>query len=138
MNVTHTVIAIPIGVVSDHIGKEWGLIIGYGSFVATTLTMLLLPHTVNSAIVVALVYGLYLGIVETVQRALVPDYTQDELRGTAYGVYYLIVGSAFLIANFIVGTLWEFYGSSTAIVYSLTTSSIAMISLIVFIKLKAS
>ena len=137
VNVTHMVIAIPIGVVSDHIGKEWGLIIGYGSFLATTLTMLLLPHTVNSAIVVALVYGLYLGIVETVQRALVLDYTQDALRGTAYGVYYLVVGSAFLIANFIVGTLWEFYGSSTAIVYSLTTSSIAMISLIVFIKLKA-
>jgi MFS family permease len=136
VNVTHTVIAIPIGVVSDRIGKERGLIIGYGSFVATSLSMLLLPHNVSSAIVVSLAYGLYLGIVETVQRALVPEYTQDALRGTAYGIYYLVVGSAFFIANFLVGILWEFFGSSTAIFFSLTTSSIAMIGMIVFIRLK--
>lgn len=136
VNVTHTVIAIPIGVVSDQIGKERGLVIGYGSFVATSLSILLLPHSVNSAIAVALAYGLYLGIVETVQRALIPEYTQDALRGTAYGIYYLVVGSAFFIANFIVGVLWEFFGSSTAIFFSLTTSSIALIGMIVFIRLK--
>ncbi len=134
VNVTHTVIAIPIGAVSDRIGKERALLIGYGSFLTTTIILILVPHNVNTAITVALAYGLYLGIVETVQRALIPEYSQDTLRGTAYGIYYLVVGLAFFIANVIVGFLWEHFGLSTAILYSFTTSSIAMTGIVLLIQ----
>jgi hypothetical protein len=47
--------------------------------------------------------GLIEGTAETIQRALVPGYTGPDLRGTAYDVYYHIVGSAFFVANSVVG-----------------------------------
>jgi MFS family permease len=76
----------------------------------------------------------YVGIVETVQRALIPDYVEESLRGTAYGVYYLIVGSAFFVSNAVVGSLWEYFGSSVASTYSIVTSVIAILAMMLFIK----
>jgi len=40
-----------------------------------------------------------MGIGETIQRAMVPKYAPIELKGTAYGLYYLVVGTGFFIAN---------------------------------------
>jgi len=82
---------------------------------------------------VAILFGAYVGIVETVQRALIPDYVEKSLRGTAYGVYYLIVGSAFFVSNTMVGYLWEYFGSSVATIYSIVTSLVAILAMMLFI-----
>lgn len=132
VNVAHTAIAIPAGVLSDKIGKEKVMILGYGVFLITTL-MILLPKNDSVAILVAVVFGAYVGIVETVQRALIPDYVEESLRGTAYGVYYLIVGSAFFVSNSVVGILWEYFDSSVATTYSFVTSVIAILAMMLFI-----
>lgn len=83
--------------------------------------------------VMAAIFGLYFGISETVQRAIVPKYIASEIRGTAYGVYYLFVGISFLIANTIFGTLWEISGAQYAFTYSLVMSSVAIVALLIFI-----
>ncbi len=133
VNVAHTVVAIPAGALSDRIGKERVLVMGYGVFLATALLILLSPSGVASAYGVALAFGLYMGVVETIQRALVPLYAEGGLRGTAYGIYYLVVGASFFVANMIVGFLWQLYGSSTATLYSAATSSLAIVGLLLLI-----
>jgi len=135
INMAHTAIAIPVGVLSDKIGKEKALIMGYIAFLATALLLLLSPKEVFHALLVTISFGIYVGIVETIQRALVPGYAESALRGTAYGLYYLVVGSCFLVANTVVGTLWYLFGSSAAATYSLTTSSIAVLGMLLFLKL---
>ncbi len=135
INVAHTAIAIPVGVLSDKIGKEKALIMGYIAFLATAALLLLSPKGVFHALLVTISFGIYVGIVETIQRALVPGYAESALRGTAYGLYYLVVGSCFLVANTVVGTLWYLFGSSAAATYSLTTSSIAVLGMLLFLKL---
>ena len=90
------------------------------------------------ALLVAVVYGAYLGIVETVQRALIPDYVGQNLRGTAYGVYYLLVGSAFFVSNAVVGTLWEIYGSSAAATYSIILSLAGISAVLLFVRKKGA
>jgi MFS family permease len=132
VNVAHAAIAIPAGALSDKIGKERVMILGYGVFLVTTL-LILLPANGAAAILVAMSFGAYVGIVETIQRALVPDYVEESLRGTAYGVYYLIVGSAFFVSNAVVGSLWEYFGSSVATTYSAVTSVIAILAMMLFI-----
>jgi len=132
INVTHTAVAIPAGVLSDRIGKEKVLIMGYGTFLSTALLLLLSPRGSFYAFFVAGVFGVYAGIVETVQRALIPEYAERALIGTAYGLYYLVVGSAFLGANVIVGTLWEYIGSSAAATYSIALSSLAIVGMLLF------
>ena len=132
INVAHTIIAIPAGVLSDRIGREKVLVMGYGAFLATALLIYSSPKSALFAFLVAVVFGVYAGIVETVQRALIPGYADSSLRGTAYGLYYLVVGSAFFGANTIVGTLWEDFGSSAAI-YSIISSSLATVGMMLFL-----
>jgi len=135
VNVAHTAIAIPAGVLSDRIGKEKVMIFGYAVFFSTTM-LFLLPATGYVALLIAVFYGAYVGVVETVQRALIPDYVEKNLRGTAYGIYYLVVGSAFFVSNAVVGSLWEYFGSSVASGYSITLSAIAIIAMMLFVRKK--
>jgi MFS family permease len=135
VNVAHTAIAIPAGVLSDRVGKEKVMVLGYAIFLSVAL-LILLPATRYVAFLVAVVYGAYLGVVETVQRALIPDYVKKNLRGTAYGIYYLVVGSAFFISNAVVGSLWEYFGSSVASAYSIILSAIAIAAMTVFVRKK--
>ena len=135
INVAHTAIAIPAGVLSDRIGKEKVMILGYGIFFSTAL-LFLLPATVYVALLVAVMYGAYFGVVETVQRALIPDYVGENLKGTAYGIYYLVVGSAFFVSNAVVGSLWEYFGSSVASTYSIILSAIAIVAMMLFVRKK--
>jgi MFS family permease len=133
VNVAHTAVALPAGLLADRVGKERVLSMGYGVFLATVLLILLAPPSVASAVLVAIVFGVYMGIVETVQRALIPGYAAPGLRGTAYGLYYLVVGAAFFVANTVVGVLWEHVGSS-AVIYCAGTSSIALLGLLLFLR----
>jgi MFS family permease len=135
VNVAHTAIAIPTGVLSDRIGKEKVMIMGYAVFLSTTL-LILLPATVYAALLIAVMYGAYFGVVETVQRALIPDYVGENLKGTAYGIYYLVVGSAFFVSNTVVGTLWEYFGSSVASSYSIILSAVAIVAMVLFVRKK--
>ena len=135
VNISHAAVAIPAGILSDRLGKEKVMILGYGVFLSSAI-LILLPISSVVALLVALVYGAYLGIVETVQRALIPDYVVQNLRGTAYGLYYLLIGSAFFVSNAVVGTLWEIFGSSVASTYSIILSVAAICAMLVFVTKK--
>lgn len=132
VNLTHTLIAIPAGKLADRIGKERVLTLGYGAFLLTTLLLSSLPCAVYSAYIVAATFGIYMGMVETVQRALIPGYVDSGLKGTAYGVYYLVVGTCFFIANTVVGRLWEAQGLGISTLYSGVLASIAILGMTLF------
>jgi len=133
INLSHTLIAIPSGVLSDRIGKESVLIIGYGAFLTAALSLFFFPRNYFAAFLIAIIFGVYDGIVNTVTRALIPKYSESALRGTAYGAYYLVVGSCFLIANITVGALWQSLGPSTAAAYSAALATASIISMILFL-----
>jgi MFS family permease len=136
INLAHAAIAIPAGVLSDRIGKEKGMVLGYGLFLSSVMLILFLPLSGFSAFLVAVFYGAYFGIIETVQRALIPGYVDGNLKGTAYGIYYLVIGSAFFVSNVVVGSLWEYFGASMAVTYSIITSVIAIAAMVLFLSKK--
>ncbi len=135
VNVAHTLVAIPAGVLSDRIGKEKVMVLGYVIFLSSLL-LIMFSASASVALLIAVIYGAYIGVVETVQRALIPDYVGEKLRGTAYGIYYLVVGSAFFVSNAVVGTFWEYFGSSVASTYSITLSAVAIFAMILFVRKK--
>jgi MFS family permease len=135
INITHTVIGIPAGILSDRVGKEKMLIIGFLLFVISVLLMYFSEkNNIIYIISIPLIYGLYVGISETVQRALVSKYVSEHNRGTAFGFYGLIIGICLLIGNVTFGFLWDNYDISIALLYSLSLSSLAIIFLFSFIK----
>ncbi len=134
INVAHTIIGIPAGLLSDRIGKEKVLLMGYGTFLASVLLLSITFGGALYAFLTAVVYGTYVGIVETIQRAIVPKYAPSELRGTAYGLYYLVVGGGALVANTAFGTLWDNMGLTTACSYSGIVSVIAIAGMMAFLR----
>jgi len=131
INITHTAIGIPAGILSDRIGKEKVLIIGFLLFVMAALLMYFSEHNNNNNIIyiisIPLIYGLYVGISETVQRALISKYVSEHNRGTAFGFYGLIIGICLLIGNITFGFLWDNYDISIALLYSLTLATLAIV-----------
>jgi sugar phosphate permease len=60
------------------------------------------------------IYGLYFGLTEGVEKALVADLVKGETRGTAYGIYNAVIGIAALPASLVMGWLWQTFGAHVA------------------------
>jgi MFS family permease len=134
INVAHTAIGIPSGIFADKIGKEKVLIIGYSVFAISTALMLLLSGNTLYAYILAAIFGLYIGISETVQRAVIPRYVASEFRGTAYGLYNVAIGTTFFVANVVFGFLWDNYSLTAAVSYSVITAIAAISGMFMFIR----
>lgn len=132
INAAHAAIGYPAGILADKAGKEKMLALAYGVFAASAFLMLASANAAQ-AYVLAVVYGAYVGLAETVQRAVIPRYVSAEHRGTAYGLYNLIAGFSFLAANVVFGFLLDSSGIGLAATYSMITSALAAAAMIAFI-----
>ena len=59
-----------------------------------------------AAVGVFLVYGLYFGLTEGVEKAWVADLAPPQVQGTAFGIYNAILGLGALAASLLFGWLW--------------------------------
>jgi MFS family permease len=139
INISHTAIGIPTGILADRIGKEKVLAIGYAVFVVSSFLMMIFSGNGGAdnflyASILAGIFGLYVGISETLQRAVIPKYVSSELRGTAYGVYNVVVGVGFFASNIVFGYLWDNFNLLVAVSYSISFAFAAIIGMLVFIK----
>ena len=138
INALSVVAAFPSGMLADKIGKLPVLFLSYLVFLFASVTGIILVGNWSYGFVIACVFGIYLGISDTVQRAMIPDFTKSELKGTAYAMYYLLVGASSFVANSIFGFLWTAMSSSVAFQYTLVTSAAGAIALVVFFVLTRS
>ena len=136
LNVATVVIGLPSGLLADRFGKEKVLLIGFGVFFASSLAALMTTSGALFAFPLAFIYGAYLGVSETLQRAMVPSFVSSELKGTAYGIYYLVIGSCSLVANLLFGILWDVFSMSIAYTYTLVTSFVAIVAMISMVILR--
>jgi MFS-type transporter involved in bile tolerance (Atg22 family) len=60
------------------------------------------------------VYGVYFGLTESVEKALVADFAPVHLRGSAFGLYHLIIGVGAFPASLLFGLVWQKFGSAAA------------------------
>lgn len=134
INVAHTVIGIPAGILSDKLGKEKVILLSYCIFAISSMLMVVSINNLSYAYILAVIFGLYVGISETVQRAIIPKYVTSELRGTAYGLYSVVTGVCFFVSNITFGFIWDNYSINMAVVYSLSLSLSAIMGMIIFIK----
>src|SRR5258708_2444890 len=59
-----------------------------------------------AVVVTFLVYGLYFGLTEGVEKAWVADMSPEGARGTAFGIYNAALGVGGLAASLLFGALW--------------------------------
>jgi MFS family permease len=89
-------------------------------------------------IAMASIFGIYLGVSITSQKTIVSKLASENLRGTAFGIYYLFIGVSFLIANAVFGLLLENFGTQQAYGYSMGMCSVAIVMLFVVSRQKLS
>ena len=129
INIMHTLVGLPSGILADKIGTEKVILISFALFLLTCIIGFFETDFVLVGFVMAAIFGLYHGMTITSQRTMVSRYVPEQLRGTAFGMYYLFVGISFLIANLAFGLLWDVLGSQAAFTYSITTTVTAFILL---------
>lgn len=117
---------------ADKIGKEKVLTLGFSIFVLSLMLMVLLDS--NHAYIIAAIFGLYIGTMETVQRAVVPVYVAPEMQGTAFGLYYMVIGLSFFVCNTIFGLLWDTFNFDIAAIYSTILSVGAIVAMLFFMR----
>ncbi len=57
-----------------------------------------------------ILWGLHLALTHGVLTALIADVAPEDLRGTAYGLFYLGTGLALPASSVMAGALWEAFG----------------------------
>ena len=77
-------------------------------------------------------WGLHMGFTQGLLTTLIADTAPAELRGTAFGMYYLLTGLALLAASIIAGALWDWIGPQATF---LTGAVFTAVSLVGFILL---
>jgi len=132
LNFATVIIGLPIGLFADRVGKMPALCLGYVMFFAASLSGIMMHANPLSALVIAFLFGAYLAISDTIQRAIIPDFTVPEFKGTAYAFYYTLLGGCGLVANSIFGFLWSSVGSDLAFQFSMVTSVLGLVALLLF------
>ena len=110
MNVVYASAAYPAGVLSDRANRITVLSLGFGILVAADLVLAVTSGIAGVAVGVAF-WGLHMGFTQGMLATLVVDTALPELRGTAYGIFNLVVGLALLVASVLAGALWDIVGA---------------------------
>lgn len=116
------------GGLSDRVGRR-PLIIGGWAIYAAVYVGFALASATWHVWALFLVYGLFFGMTEGTEKALVADLAPPSRRGAAFGWFNAAVGVAALPASVIFGVVWDAYGPAVAFT---TGAAIATCSTLLF------
>lgn len=130
-NLVYAFLAQPLGVLADKIGKKSVLFMGYALASLLCLGFAYAGHQIH-AWGLFIIYGVVSAITNTTPRAILADLVSSELRGSAYGIYYMVTGFIALPTSAIAGLLWDRFGVIPAFLYGGIIAAIAAL-LVVFL-----
>ena len=125
-NLVYTLLAQPLGNLSDRVGRQRLLIIGWAVYALVYIGFALSQSALAIGVLWA-VYGLYYALTEGAAKAFIADLVPTEKRGTAYGLYNAVVGLLALPASVLAGVLWQAIGAGAPFVFGAAMSLIAAI-----------
>jgi len=130
-NMVSVLLAIPIGKLSDKIGRERLIIPGFLIF-AVTFFMFGKFNSIPIFIGLFAMYGLYSALVDGSQKAMISDIVSKDLRGTGYGIYHAVLGITLLPASLIAGLLYDNVSSNAPFYFGSIMALIATVLMVIF------
>jgi MFS family permease len=129
MSMIYSLSAYPAGILSDRMNRR--------SVLATGLLLLMLADLLlawaNSPVIVLLgvaLWGLHMGLTQSIFAAMIADVTPPELKGTAFGLFNLASGLFMLLASAIAGGVWDRHGAAMTFYAGAAFSVAAFVMLI--------
>jgi MFS family permease len=111
MNIVYAASSYPFGRLSDTQGH--GRLLALGLVVLVAADLALASGTGVPALAAGIVlWGLHMGMTQGLMARMVADTSPPELRGTAFGLFYLVSGVAMLVSGALAGWLWDEFGAS--------------------------
>ena len=132
LNVSKMVFSLPGGFLADKIGRARTLLLGWAIYAAVYLGFAFIDHPWE-AWVLFIAYGLFYGFTEGVQKAVVADFVQPEVRGSAYGLAYFCDGIAKFPASLLLGILYASVGPAWAFGFGGACAAVACVVLAVLL-----
>jgi MFS family permease len=111
MSLVYAMTAYPFGKLSDSMNHLKLLVLGLLVLIVADLVLALSSHWSMVLIGTAL-WGLHMGMTQGLLATMVADVAPADLRGTAFGFFYLMSGIAMLVASGLAGLLWDQFGAS--------------------------
>ena len=133
-NFVYASASIPLGSLSDRIGREKVILLGWFSYALAYLGFAFANQSYHIWFLFAF-YGIYYATTEGVAKAFVADMVEPDRRGRAYGIYNSVIGLAALPAGIIAGTLWDKISPSAPFFFGSFMAITAAALLIIFIGL---
>lgn len=129
MNMVYAASAYPFGRWSDNGGRRRLAVIGIGLLIVADLILALAttPWLVGAG---AVFWGLHMGATQGLLSTLVAHTAPADLRGTAFGLFNLVIGLAALAASVIAGGLWTLVGPATTFYAGAAFALLALAGLI--------
>jgi MFS family permease len=121
------------GDLSDRLGRKRLIVSGWVLYAAVYAGFAFVGSEVG-VWALFLVYGVYFGLAEGAEKALVADLVRPEQRGTAYGLYNLAFGITVFPASLLMGMIWDWKGPTTAFLISAVMGATAAALLLLFVK----
>ncbi len=113
LNLVKSAGSYPAGLLSDRVGRR-PLIIGGWCVYALVYLGFGFASQPWHVWALFLAYGVFHGLTESAERALVADFYPDAQRGRAFGAFNFVTGIGALPASLLMGWLWHTYGPLSA------------------------
>ena len=132
-NLTASILSIPLGRLSDRVGRKKLLVAGYIVFSAVYLGFAF-ASSQFTIIIAFVLYGFYSAMITGVERAFIAEISPVDLKGSMLGLHSTIVGIALLPSSVIAGLLWVRFGASSPFLFGSVMSLLAAFILLLFMK----
>ena len=124
--VTSILVYIPAGKIADRVGRKPFVIVTFICFALFPLVVILASNF--ALLVLAFIIGGLREIGEPARKAMIVDFSRDDLRARSVGLYYLVRSLSITPAAAIGGLLWKINPAAPFI----TASAIGLLGTIVF------
>lgn len=124
LHVSKMVWSVPCGMLADRWGARPAIISGWVLYAAVYAAFAYASAEWH-VWALFLAYGLFFGLTEAPEKAMVAAMAIPERKGSAFGAYHFAVGTAALPASVIFGILWQRFGAPVAL---LTGAGLALLA----------
>jgi len=124
LHVVKSASSTPGGALSDRVGRKPLIVAGWSVYALVYFAFGQAAHQWQAWALFA-VYGVYFGLTEGVEKALVTDLVPEGKRGSAFGWYNLAIGLGALPASVLFGAIWDRFGSDVAFTFGALMALVA-------------
>jgi MFS family permease len=118
----------PFGALSDRLGRRGMILAGWGVYALAYLGFAQ-AQSVWQIWALFAFYGLFYGLTEGPQKALLADFAVPAERGAAFGWYNFAIGIGALPASLIFGAIWQWAGPQAAFGFGASLAGLAALLL---------